>query len=110
MNTSIARQSVIIKCNIQQSVLVSNYEFYYLAGLMNRCFNLECNEDMEPAKLHEYILSKLEDLTPQNDQEKYLIHMVSIYEYLDDYDDQMKELFRWGCEEKDLWQVKTSRE
>ncbi len=29
MVTSIARQSVIIKCNMQKSVLTGNYEFYY---------------------------------------------------------------------------------
>mgnify|MGYP000019504385 CR=1 FL=1 len=34
MVTSIARQSVIIKCNMQKSVLTGNYEFYYAAGLI----------------------------------------------------------------------------
>ena len=32
MITSIARQSIILKCLRQKSVLVSNYELYYTAG------------------------------------------------------------------------------
>ena len=36
MVTSIARQSVIIKCNMQKSVLTGNYEFYYAAGLVTK--------------------------------------------------------------------------
>ena len=34
MVPSIARQSVIIKCNMQKSILTGNYEFYYAAGLI----------------------------------------------------------------------------
>ena len=34
MVPSIARQSVIIKCNMQKSILTGNYEFYYAAGLL----------------------------------------------------------------------------
>ena len=41
MVPSIARQSVIIKCNMQASVLLGNYEFYYLAGLMKKIYNLD---------------------------------------------------------------------
>ena len=34
MVPSIARQSVILKCNMQKSVMLGNYEFFYAAGLM----------------------------------------------------------------------------
>ena len=34
MTTSIARQSIILKCTMQKSVLLGNYEFYYAAGLL----------------------------------------------------------------------------
>ena len=40
MVTSIARQSVILKCNMQKSVLLGNYEFYYIAGLLKKLFNV----------------------------------------------------------------------
>ncbi|MEE1078758.1 MAG: DUF3837 family protein, partial [Agathobacter sp.] len=41
MVTSIARQSVILKCKIKKSVLVGNYEFYYLSGLLKNIYGLE---------------------------------------------------------------------
>ena len=34
MIQSIARQSVVIKCNLQASIMMGNYEFYYAAGLL----------------------------------------------------------------------------
>ena len=37
--------------------------------------------------------------------------LLSTYEPdADIYDEQMKELFRWGADEQDLWQVQTSYE
>ena len=111
MVTSIARQSIILKCINQTSVMVGNYEFYYAAGLMKRCRDVEVNEDMKPEELSEFFLGKLEQLQPANEQEAYLMKLLSTYEPdADIYDEQMKELFRWGADEKDLWQVQTSYE
>ena len=42
----ITRQSIIIKCNQQASVLLGNYEFYYLAGLMKKLFGFQLHADM----------------------------------------------------------------
>ena len=108
MVPSIARQSVIIKCNSQKSVLLGNYEFYYIGGLMNQLFGLQANEDMQPQELITYLQEQLDALEPKNEQEAYLIHMVKNYDPLPEYDEQMKLLFRWGREEKEPWQVKTS--
>lgn len=41
MVPSIARQSVIIKCNMQKSILTGNYEFYYAAGLIAKLSGVE---------------------------------------------------------------------
>ena len=41
MVPSIARQSVILKCNMQKSVMLGNYEFFYAAGLMRKLYNIE---------------------------------------------------------------------
>lgn len=105
MVPSIARQSVIIKCNQQASVLLGNYEFYYLAGLMKNLFDLDLNEDMQPAELLEGVQSKLDSLTPNNPQEEYLIKMARNFKPDEKSDEQMKELFRWGATEEKLWQV-----
>ena len=47
MVPSIARQSVIIKCNMQKSILTGNYEFYYAAGLIAKLSGVEIPEDIK---------------------------------------------------------------
>ena len=37
-----------------------------------------------------------------------MIKILSNYDPLEDYDEQMKELFRWGEKEQDLWKVQTN--
>ena len=106
MVTSIARQSVIIKCNQKASVLLGNYEFYYLAGLMKKLFQFPLSEDMDPQTLSKTILDHFSEAEPKDDREAYLIKLVEFYKPLDIYDEQMKELFRWGENEDKLWQVK----
>lgn len=105
MVPSIARQSVIIKCNQQTSVLLGNYEFYYLAGLMKKLFAVEVDEDMPPVQILETVQSKLDNLNPTNPQEEYLIKLARNFKPGENVDEQMKELFRWGATEEKLWQV-----
>lgn len=105
MVPSIARQSVIIKCNQQTSVLLGNYEFYYLAGLMKNLFALDLNEEIPPMEMLERVQSRLDSLTPNNPQEEYLIKLVRNFKPGENVDEQMKELFRWGATEKKYWQV-----
>ena len=105
MVPSIARQSVIIKCNQQTSVLLGNYEFYYLAGLMKNLFGLDLKEDMQPFDMLEAVQSKLDGLSPSNPQEEYLIKMARNFKPGEVADEQMKELFRWGATEDKPWQV-----
>jgi hypothetical protein len=105
MVTSIARQSVIIKCNQQTSVLLGNYEFYYLAGLMKKLFDLPLTEDMEPEVLFWTIKENINKANPKDERENYLLKLVEFYKPLKTYDEQTKELFRWGAGEEKLWQV-----
>lgn len=105
MVPSIARQSVIIKCTQQTSVLLGNYEFYYLAGLMKKVFELDLNEEMQPVELLEKIQANLGQIEPKDEKEAYLIKLVSIFKPDDKIDDQMKELFRWGATEEKMWQM-----
>lgn len=109
MVPSIARQSVIIKCLRKRSILIGNYEFYYLAGLMKKIYNLDISEEMEPKPLFDTISEKLDSITASNENEEYLIHLVRFYRPLEEYDDQMKQLFKWGTTEEDMWQVDTER-
>lgn len=105
MVISIARQSVIIKCNMQTSVLLGNYEFYYLAGLTKKLFGFDLSEDLEPKAMLEEIHAQKDKANPSNDQEAYLLKLVENYKPLEDYNEQTKELFRWGETEAYPWQV-----
>ncbi len=110
MVTSIARQSIILKCLRQKSVMVGNYEFYYVAGLMKKLMGADVTSDLEPEPMLEKLLGQLDSLSPKDEKEEYLIKLVSTYEALGEKDEQMVELFKWGENEPDLWLVTTSHE
>ena len=55
MVTSIARQSVIIKCNMKRAGILGNYEFYYAAGLAAKLFDLEVDPDSKPEELAAFL-------------------------------------------------------
>ena len=99
MITSIARQSIILKCLRQKSVLVSNYELYYTAGLAKKCFGIAVDADMEELKKH------IDKVSTSDEQEKYLIHLLGNYEPDDTHDEQTVELFHMGETEEHMWQV-----
>ena len=105
MVTSIARQSVIIKCNQQTSVLLGNYEFYYVAGLMKKLFDFPLSEEMGPEELFSVMKENYSNANPKDEKEAYLLKLVEFYKPLEVYDEQTKELFRWGAGEEKLWQV-----
>ncbi len=107
MVISIARQSVIIKCNQQKSVLLGNYEFYYVAGLMKKLFNLDLTEEMEPQQMLDEIQAHIKEVQPKDEKEAYLVTLVSVFKPLEDYNEEMKRLFNWGATEEYLWQVTT---
>ena len=73
MVPSIARQSVIIKCNAQKSVLLGNYEFYYAAGLLKSLLDLKLSEETKPKELLEELLAQLEGRTAGDKRAQYLI-------------------------------------
>ena len=105
MVPSIARQSVVIKCNMQKSVLLGNYEFYYVGGLMSKLFELDLNEEMPPDMMLDIIRANINIIEPKDEKEAYLVSLVENYKPLEEHDEQTKELFRWGATEEYLWQV-----
>ncbi|MBO5071223.1 MAG: DUF3837 domain-containing protein [Roseburia sp.] len=105
MVTSIARQSVIIKCNMQKSILTGNYEFYYAAGLVSKLFGVVIADDIQPAELFQSLTEKLETLEPRDEKEGHLFQMIRDYRPGEMYDEQMKELLLWGKNEQYLWTV-----
>ena len=85
MVTSIARQSVILKCNMQKAVMLGNYEFYYGAGVAGKIGGFEIPDDIKPLELR--------------------IHILKEFRPDELYDGQMKELLLWGKGEQYLWSV-----
>lgn len=109
MVTSIARQSVIIKCNMQASIMLGNYEFFYAAGLFCKIRGISVETDILPKALEELIKPELKTFESEDKREQHLVKMLSNYEVSEEYDEQMKELLEWGLGEADIWQVTVSR-
>ena len=105
MVTSIARQSVIIKCNMQKAVMLGNYEFYYGAGVLARLEGLEIPDDIQPVQLKELLEEKLKGVAPKDEKEAYLVNIILDFRPDAIYDEQMKELLLWGEKEERLWRM-----
>ena len=108
MTTSIARQSVIIKCNMQRAYILGNYEFYYGAGYAGRAFGFEIPDDIMPVELADLLAEKLKNVTANGPQEAHLLSILKEYAPENRYDEQMKELLVWGKKETCPWQVSAS--
>ena len=76
MVTSIARQSVILKCNMQKAVMLGNYEFYYGAGVAGKIGGFEIPDDIKPLELRELLDKNLDQISPKDEKETYLIHIL----------------------------------
>lgn len=105
MVTSVARQSVCIKCNMQASVMLGNYEFYYAAGLFCRIRGISVSEDLMPNELKEKILPELKADPGKDEKERHLVKMLLNYRPSDERDGQMKELLSLGLCEERMWQM-----
>ena len=109
MTTSIARQSVIIKCNMKRAYILGNYEFCYAAGLVSKLYGVEIPDDVQPEELEELLAGALKDVTPNGEQETYLVSILKEYAPEKRYDEQMKELLLWGKKETCPWQVSITK-
>ena len=104
MVISIARQSVIIKCRLQKSIMVGNYEFYYGAGLLSKITGVPIEKGEAPKELKERIAAILETHQTEDARESHLIKMLKYYEPSEEKDTQMEELFLMGTGETSMWQ------
>ncbi len=96
MEVLLAKQSIDIKCKIQASILMGNYEFYYAAGRLCALTGQKPDPSLHPKELYEWLQPYLDTYEPQNEQEAYLIKMIKEYKVLDEYDGQMMELLQMG--------------
>lgn len=105
MVLSIARQSVIIKCNMQKSIITGNYEYFYAAGLLSKLTGIEIPEDISPLQLADLLDKQEKNIITKDEKEDYLKKILLDYMPQEEYDEQMKELFLWGKGEEHLWEV-----
>lgn len=104
MVTSIARQSIILKCRLEESVLLGNYEFYYAAGLIGKLTATEFDTTLPPRELYQAVLSCAKAYQPKDEREKYLIHMICGFKPEEEKEEQMMELYQCGLTEERMWQ------
>lgn len=105
MVPSIARQSVMIKCNMQRSVITGNYELYYVAGLLVKLRGIDVTAAMQPVELLEALQEQTKDMHSDDKREDYLIQLVHNYRPDEAFDEQTTEMFEMGKNEQFLWQV-----
>ena len=60
---------------------------------------------MQPEELFQTIKNNFDKANPKDEKEAYLLKLVEFYKPLEVYDEQTRELFRWGTGEENLWQV-----
>ena len=104
MVTSIARQSIVIKCKLKESIMLGNYEFYYAAGLVSKLTGVEFDVELRPKQLYEAVKKTVTEYEPKNENEAYLVQLFMEFKPDETVDEQMKELFQWGLTEQRLWQ------
>ena len=105
MVTSIARQSVIIKCNMQKSVITGLYEYYYGAGLLAGLCGFTIPEDIRPDELKDFLGARKEQAVAGDERTSYLKEILLKYVPAGAYDSQMQELLAWGMSEEHPWEV-----
>ncbi|MDE7312262.1 MAG: DUF3837 domain-containing protein [Eubacterium sp.] len=102
MELILAGQSVHIKCRIQASIMMGNYEFYYAAGWLCALAGRSLFQAPPPRELYSFLQPLFDTYKPGNEQEAYLVKMLKEYRVSDEYDEQMTELFEMGFAEKNL--------
>ena len=105
MITSLARQSVVLKCNLQKSAMLGNYEMYYAAGLMAKFTNTQIEEGIQPMELWKKVVELGKNYETEDKKVLHLIHMLDNYIVHEEYDAQMWDMFQMGFQEKNLWMV-----
>lgn len=105
MHVELTRQSVVIKCNLEASVMTGNYEFYYASGVLCKLMNREVTAEIRPEALQTLVQELLSEFSPTDGHEKHLAHMLKYY-HPDPkrYDEQMARLLQMGLKEQHMWE------
>lgn len=103
MIISVVRQSIVIKCNLQESIMLGNYEFYYALGLFSKLSKHSFSLDKSAPELLEEALPLMEAYHTTDAREQYLVHLLSNYHPKEEKNEQMLELYDLGNHEENMW-------
>lgn len=99
MVPSLVVYSVNHKIKERLSVIIGNYEFYYAAGLISPKLKIDANGFTQPKALDAAIKERLKKYVPDSSRTDFLCNLLKKYEVKsENYDEDMKELFRLGSE------------
>ena len=99
MVEELAVNSVEKKLDMQASILVGNYEYYYACGKLKSLTELAVDEETAPLVMKEIVDEALASYSPDEESEPakaYLKTLLLRYRPSDAYDAQMASLFRRG--------------
>ena len=106
MVPELARQAVIIKSKNLTSVILGNYECAYALGILSKAAGLsEDDSYLDMAGWHRDVMDALEEFSPQNENQKQVLRMLSLLEPMGEPDDQVKELYHMGYCEQRPWEI-----
>lgn len=106
MVPELARQSVIIKSKNQTSVILGNYELAYVLGILSKAAGLAMDDSYTDMVLwHREVMNQLTDFEPEQENEKRVLAMLRALEPSGEIDDQVKELYHIGYDEKRPWEI-----
>ncbi|MBQ5430760.1 MAG: DUF3837 family protein [Lachnospiraceae bacterium] len=93
----LTQQSVDHKIRFQMSVIVGNYEYYYICGIFSQLVEADWNGDTPPEELMEKVQKALEAFSPKGKYQEYLAYLIRRYEpNLEDQDENTRFLFELG--------------
>lgn len=102
----VVKMAVDQKMKMQSSVLVGNMEYYYAAGLLKSKTGDEgLQETLPPDEMEQAVRKALEDFSPADPEENYLVTMLERYEYeadpvVDKKVEDRQQMFRVGTGEE----------
>lgn len=106
MVPELARQAVIIKSKNQTSVILGNYECAYALGVLSKAAGLARDDTYtDMAVWHQEVMNQLAEFAPEQENVKQVLHMMRALEPSSEIDEQVRELYRMGYDEKRLWEI-----
>ena len=104
MVPQLARMAVVIKAEHEENIITGNYEMAYICGLLCALSGAVPPGPGSAGDMHAFVTSRvLPDYEPKDDREKNVIRMLKLYKTDDTFDEQVKELFAMGLNEKKPW-------